>query len=115
MINVFVSCANETTEEWESVCIIPLKPSSELHPDTPVSADWWGINDYEFFLPNKEPLKISAAFTESNNSISFGLSKENKSLVSVYCVKRDLDAHDSTMVFHTPNGLEISIVFGHKT
>ena len=115
MINIVVSCANLTTEEWEPVCTVPLKPYAELYHDTPVCEEGWGVNDFEFTLPSEETLTISAAFTESNLGISFGVSAEGKSLISIYCFKKDIDIADPSVVFKTPNGVDVSILFGSAT
>jgi hypothetical protein len=112
MISIGIHYGNPSTDEWDLVCMIPFISHEELYPDSNSQNDSWGINDHEISLPNAEILTISAAFTEYNFGISMILKEGENVLVSYFGFKKGFETDDPCILFQTPGGADVSIMFG---
>ncbi|WP_282111334.1 hypothetical protein [Shewanella algicola] len=112
MIFLHASYGNEETEQWENIKVIPLKPNKELFPEQNIeNEDGFGLISESLCLPNGEVITLGVAFSSSNLSINFVIQKGECTLLNLGAFKVTLEAFDPSVVFRTPNGLDLSFMF----
>lgn len=115
MLYVHVSYGNEESGNWEGVAVVPLIPYKELYPNEKIQRDdSFGLNKEPIALPNGESISIGVAFWTANNSISFVIEKDEITLLNLGAFKPNLEAFDPSVVFRTPNGLDLSFMFSER-
>lgn len=116
MLNVHVSYGNEESGNWEAMKVIALVPYKELYPDQDFNSnDSFGLLREPLELPNGEVILLGVVFWSVNNSISFVIEKDEETLLNIGVFKQTLEAFDPSVVFKTPNGLDLSFMFSSES
>ena len=112
MLYVHASYGNDESGNWESVKVIPLLPYRELYPDEIIQDDdSFGLLREPLKLPNGEVILLGVAFWSANSSITFVVEKGEETLLNIGAFKQKLETFDPSVVFKTPDGLDLSFMF----
>lgn len=116
MIYMYVSYGNEESQKWENIGAFPLIPYKDLYPVEKIQCDdSFGLLSKPLSLPNGETILLDAAFVADNNSISFIIQKDGVTLLNIGTFKPRLETFDPSVVFRTPDGLDLSFMFSTRT
>jgi len=112
MLYLHASYGNEESGNWERIKAIPLVPFKELYPDEKIQRDdSFGLLREPLELPNGEIIHLGVAFWSANHSISFVIEKCSETLLNIGTFKPKLETFDPSVVFRTPEGLDVSFMF----
>ena len=113
MLFLHASYGNEKTENWESIKVIPLIPYKDLFPVHNIQQDdkSFGLISEPLNLPNDEVINLGVAFDSSNLSINFVIEQDGCTLLNIGVFKLKLESFDPSVVYKTPNGLDLSFMF----
>lgn len=115
MIYLHASYGNEDSQKWERIGAFPLIPYKDLYPTEEIQGDdGFGLLAEPLHLPNGETMLLSAAFCTENNGISFVIQKGDVTLLNISVFKPRLETFDPSVVFRTPEGLDLSFMFSSR-
>ena len=113
MLFVHVSYGDKQSGQWEELASIPLTPYENLLPAETIQDECsaFGIDQEPLALPNGEDISISVSFLPANNSLTFIIEKDGLIHLNLGTFKLYKKTFDPSIIFRTPNGLDISFMF----
>ena len=111
MIGFNIKYGNDKTKNWEQITTVDLISFSELYPKENIESGDFGINDFEFSLPNGERFKLDATYTTSNTGVMVIIRSNETVLLNIACWLMN----DCNILFNTPKGKDVNISFGKKS
>ncbi len=115
MIYLYASYGNEESQKWERIRAFPLIPYKDLYPTEEIQGDdSFGLLAEPLSLPNGETMLLGVAFCTENNSINFVIQKNDVTLLNISVFKPRLETFDPSIVFRTPDGLDLSFIFSSR-
>jgi len=115
MLFLHASIENQESGNQETLQSIPFKHFQELRPSEPFERnDGYGIIKHPLLLPNSEEIYLSAAFWEHSSSLSFLIENGKDALLDIWVFKPNPASFDPSLVFRTPEGINVSFMFSSK-
>ncbi len=111
MIGFNIQCGDEETQKWVKIASVDLIPLADLYPEENLESDNFGINDFEFSIPNGEKFTLTATYTSSNTGVIVVICSNETVLLNVACWIAD----DCNILFSTPKGVNVNISFGKNS
>lgn len=111
MIRFNIQYGNDETKEWEKIATVNLISFTELYPKENIDSDDFGVNDFEFSLPNGETFALDVAYTTSNTGVMVIIRSKETVLLNIACWLKD----DCNILFHTPKGKDVNVAFGKQS
>ena len=113
MLIVHVSYGNKESGHWVELASIPLTPYKYLLPAETIQDDssTFGLDQEPLTLPNGEAISISVSFLPINNSLTFIIIKDGLTHLNLGTFKPYQETCDPSVIFRTPNGLDLSFMF----